>query len=319
MIEFYKQPLVSIIVPVYNVEKYLDECVCSLINQTYKNLEIILVDDGSPDNCPQMCDAWAGKDERVKVVHKKNGGLSSARNAALDILTGEYCMCVDSDDFIHPNTVKICMDYIYKYNLDIAEYRFRKTPNREMPVISSANFDIKLFDNYTIFTTASEHVTLCGKMMKTSLWNGVRMPVGRINEDDATTWKLYYRARYIGQINAILYLYYDNPFGICGTQKRTPNIENPLFAYHERIDYFMKKKEKELMGVSQWRLLKFIVLSFNNPSLTSEQKKVLNQEYQKNYMDVLKLKYVPFKQKVLFVIFRWNTKISRFAYKRNYN
>ena len=91
---------ISVIIPVYNVEKYLDKCIKSVVNQTYKNLEIILVDDGSPDNCSQMCDEWAKKDERIKVIHKANGGVSSARNVGLDNATGEYIAFVDSDDFL---------------------------------------------------------------------------------------------------------------------------------------------------------------------------------------------------------------------------
>ncbi|MBR2134362.1 MAG: glycosyltransferase [Eubacterium sp.] len=94
------EPLITVIVPVYKVEKYLDRCVESIVNQTYTNLEIILVDDGSPDNCPQMCDAWAEKDNRIKVIHKENGGVSSARNAALDIAKGDYIGFVDSDDYV---------------------------------------------------------------------------------------------------------------------------------------------------------------------------------------------------------------------------
>ena len=94
---------ISIIVPVYKVEKYLDKCVESIVNQTYKNLEIILVDDGSPDNCPKMCDEWAKKDERIKVIHKENGGVSSARNLGIDEATGEYVCFVDSDDWVEPN------------------------------------------------------------------------------------------------------------------------------------------------------------------------------------------------------------------------
>ena len=94
------EPLISVIVPVYKVEQYLDECVQSIINQTYKNLEIILVDDGSPDRCPEMCDEYARQDSRIKVIHKPNGGLSSARNAGIDIARGEYIGFVDSDDYI---------------------------------------------------------------------------------------------------------------------------------------------------------------------------------------------------------------------------
>ena len=97
--------LVSVIVPIYKVEDYLDECVKSIVDQTYKNIEIILVDDGSPDHCPQKCDKWAKKDLRIRVVHKQNGGLSSARNAGLDVAKGEYIAFVDSDDFISPDYV----------------------------------------------------------------------------------------------------------------------------------------------------------------------------------------------------------------------
>ena len=96
--------LISVIVPVYKVEKYLDRCVESIVNQTYKNLEIILVDDGSPDNCPAMCDAWAKKDSRIKVIHKENGGLSDARNAGMRLASGEYICFVDSDDWMDRNT-----------------------------------------------------------------------------------------------------------------------------------------------------------------------------------------------------------------------
>ena len=99
--------LISVIVPVYDVEKYLDRCVESIVNQTYQNLEIILVDDGSPDNCPAMCDNWAEKDSRIKVIHKKNGGLSDARNAGMEIVTGEFIGFVDSDDWIEPEMYQL--------------------------------------------------------------------------------------------------------------------------------------------------------------------------------------------------------------------
>lgn len=104
------QPKISVIVPVYKVENFLDRCVESIVGQTYENLEIILVDDGSPDNCPAMCDKWAEKDGRIKVIHKENGGVSSARNAALDIVSGDYICFVDSDDWIDPGMY----EFLYK-------------------------------------------------------------------------------------------------------------------------------------------------------------------------------------------------------------
>ena len=115
------QPLISVIVPIYNVEKYLDRCVGSIINQTYKNLEIILVDDGSPDNCPQMCDDYAKKDSRIKVVHKENGGLSDARNAGMKVATGEYVSFIDSDDYISLDFYETLLETIVDNDSDIVE------------------------------------------------------------------------------------------------------------------------------------------------------------------------------------------------------
>lgn len=103
-------PLVTVVVPVYNVEKYLDRCIESIVNQTYDNLEIILVDDGSPDKCPQMCDDWAKKDNRIKVIHKDNAGLGMARNSGMEVATGEYILFVDSDDYIDKSAVKKSVD-----------------------------------------------------------------------------------------------------------------------------------------------------------------------------------------------------------------
>ena len=103
---------ISVIVPVYKVEKYLDRCIESIVNQTYKALEIILVDDGSPDNCPEMCDNWAKKDNRITVIHKENGGVSSARNAGIGIATGKYIHFVDSDDWLELNAYKTIMEEV---------------------------------------------------------------------------------------------------------------------------------------------------------------------------------------------------------------
>ena len=108
----YKNKMVSIIIPIYNVEKYSDECITSVINQTYKNIEIILVDDGSPDNCGKICDNYALKDKRIKVIHEKNGGLSFARNTGLNIATGEYVYFLDSDDYLTDNAIELLCNHM---------------------------------------------------------------------------------------------------------------------------------------------------------------------------------------------------------------
>ena len=137
------EPLISVIVPIYNVEKYLNRCIESIVNQTYKTLEIILVDDGSPDNCPQICDEWKEKDNRIKVIHKKNGGLSDARNAGLDIAQGEYIAFVDGDDFLEENA-----GYGYKTIL-FPDMETAKDYYQKRKLVSFLTSSVK-WENYTL-------------------------------------------------------------------------------------------------------------------------------------------------------------------------
>ncbi|MBW3091105.1 glycosyltransferase family 2 protein [Bifidobacterium miconisargentati] len=130
-------PLVSIIIPVYKVERYLDECVASVTAQTYPNLEILLVDDGSPDRCPAMCDAWAAKDGRIKVIHKPNGGLSDARNAGIAKATGAYIYFADSDDTVAPTLVQDCLDAMRDYDADLVMFQFDTISENDKPLLSS--------------------------------------------------------------------------------------------------------------------------------------------------------------------------------------
>lgn len=130
--------LISVIVPVYKVEQYLNRCVNSILQQTYRNIEIILIDDGSPDNCPQMCDELAVQNKNIKVVHKENGGLSSARNTGLDICKGKYISFIDSDDFIDNNFIKCLYDLIVKYEASIAMLNYAEVKNdKNLPRIKT--------------------------------------------------------------------------------------------------------------------------------------------------------------------------------------
>lgn len=121
------QELISVIVPIYRVEPYLDRCIRSLVDQTYYNLEIILIDDGSPDKCPEICDEWEKKDHRIKVIHKENGGLSDARNAGMQIMTGDYVSYIDSDDWVSGNMYEKMLYKIKEQKADICECQFQKT------------------------------------------------------------------------------------------------------------------------------------------------------------------------------------------------
>lgn len=131
------EPLVSIIIPVYKVERFLDACVASVAAQTYTNLEILLVDDGSPDSCPAMCDAWAAKDHRIRVIHKPNGGLSDARNAGIKQATGDYIYFADSDDTVAPTLVEDCLTAMHDYNADLVMFQFDTISENGKPLLSS--------------------------------------------------------------------------------------------------------------------------------------------------------------------------------------
>lgn len=205
----------SIIVPVYNVEQYLDRCLRSLINQSYKNIEIILVDDGSPDKCPQMCEDWAQKDYRIKVIHKKNGGLSDARNKGIEVARGEYICFVDSDDYIAERYVETLYDLICNNHTEISAIAFKEvflmeedldtSMMREKTITVFEGMDAlrELFSNDTFANYA------WNKMYKKELFFNVQFPVGKKMEDLGTTYKLLLKAGRIAYSTEILYYYYQ--------------------------------------------------------------------------------------------------------------
>ena len=167
---------ISVIIPVYKVEKYLDKCVKSVASQTYKNLEIILVDDGSPDACPQMCDDWAKKDKRIKVIHKQNGGLSDARNAGLDIATGEYIGFVDSDDYIEKEMYEKMVAFLENNCLDIAYAGYKMIyPNKIVYVdenVSEVNSG-NIFSKYLAQRHNYKKDRLITKGVLATVWRGL--------------------------------------------------------------------------------------------------------------------------------------------------
>lgn len=295
--------LVSIVIPVYKVENYLDRCMSSVLGQTYQNLEIIMVDDGSPDRCPQLCDEYASRDSRIRVIHKENGGLSSARNAGLDIMSGDYCFFVDSDDFIHEGAVEYLVNLSIKYNSDLVQCAHDWGVKEEF--VTSPNYkDDKpdFFEGNTIFYSPKNNVTLWSKLYRSSLWKDVRMPLGKLNEDDYTTWKLYYRANAVVVTGLRLYYNFVNADGISAGLRKVPNISYPIEAYHERITFFEGKGEKELSVLSKWRYSLYLMLAMGAENLRKEDKAILVKEYKLVYKDVLKFNKVPMAHKILLLL-----------------
>ncbi len=207
-------PLISVIVPIYKVEEFLPTCLDSILAQTYKNLEIILVDDGSPDNCGMICDEYAKKDSRIIVIHKENGGLSDARNAGLDICTGDYISFVDSDDYVDKSFIEslYCNLSESKADLAVCFFRYvrpgevlrRKTTHRHGVTNFTGNDLLnKLYDPSWI----PANVVSWNKLYKRFIWDNLRFPVGKLNEDEYVIVDIYNRAKVVAVSNAKLYFY----------------------------------------------------------------------------------------------------------------
>ena len=206
----------SVIIPVYQVEATLDRCVESVIGQSFTDLEVILIDDGSPDRCPLMCDMWAEKDSRIRVIHKENGGLSDARNAGLDAASGEFITFVDSDDYLQRDTYQQVLSLTT--DCDIVEfpvYRFFGSDRQSLLSFENAIYKDK--ESYWLKNKAYEHTYAWNKIYRSSLFDGVRFPKGHVFEDVFTFPKLLQRANQIGTTNQGLYYYCHNNHGITVT------------------------------------------------------------------------------------------------------
>lgn len=193
MKENSENTLISIIIPVYNVEEFIDKCIKSVINQTYKDLEIILVDDGSPDNCGNICDKYAKEDQRIKVIHKENGGLSDARNIGIHNATGKYITFIDSDDYVELDYIEYLYGLIQKYNVDISFcgytvcYENRKHKTKAL----SKEYKYSKMQAYKeILYAKNFEVSAWAKMYLTEHFKDICYPKGKIFEDNDTTYKL---------------------------------------------------------------------------------------------------------------------------------
>lgn len=236
-----KKPLVSIIIPIYNVEKYLRECIDSVLKQTYNNLQIILVDDGSPDNCGSICDEYAEKDDRITVIHKENGGLSSARNEGIKIARGQYIGFVDSDDFIDENMYSNLMHNININNADIAICGRVYVYGDKNVIRCKKNIYLKMNSEEAINkmnTFGYYDVASWDKIYKRELFEGIEFPIGKLSEDWFTTYKLLDKAETIIYDSTPMYYYRQREKSI--THSRKVNY-NPIYASKEVLGLVEKK------------------------------------------------------------------------------
>lgn len=227
------QPKISVIVPIYKVEKYLVHCVNSIIEQTYRNLEIILVDDGSPDSCPFICDEFAQKDPRIIVIHKENGGLSDARNAGLDIASGEYILFVDSDDYISVNMCEILLNRLLKYDADMAICNYLRVSEKQ-ELICEKNSILPIKDECLDADAFMEgytgnygwyYVVAWNKLYKKELFDQLRYPFGKRNEDEFIIHHIIYRCKKIACTKDGLYYYTQRSGSIMAQQFSVKNMD----------------------------------------------------------------------------------------------
>lgn len=217
-------PAISVIVPVYKVEKYLNKCIDSILSQTFTDFELILVDDGSPDNCPAICDEYAMKDERIKVIHKENGGLSSARNAGLDIALGEFVCFIDSDDFIHHDFCNVLYQHLNNSDALFCACRSFDFTNYDQIYIQESK--ITTIKKCTYLEFFQERLYLGGfaiwnKMFRRELFNNIRFQNGKIHEDIFFSSELLkFKDSAVILIDSQLYFYLMRKDGIIGSSVR---------------------------------------------------------------------------------------------------
>ncbi|MBQ3502131.1 MAG: glycosyltransferase [Clostridia bacterium] len=325
---------VSVIVPVYKVEEYLDRCVESIVKQTYKNLEIILVDDGSPDNCPKMCDDWAKKDDRIKVIHKENGGLSDARNAGLDVATGEYISFIDSDDFIHETMIEKLLNSAIENDSDIVKCMLSNIDENgnieDMVELNLDKVDSKnIFYYYTVddgykqdnkIYTQYVSNSVCTSLYSSALLKGKRFVKDMFSEDLIFNCDVINEDCKISVVNENLYYYFYRTGSIMHTYNESKMIKRLVYI-DAAIDRLKNKLEYKDFCAYKFQLYKQLVMDIIQLKDKSIYKKYKNEIRSRNLnskenYNAYKKNYSSFRRKLLnFLIHKNMFVVLKLLYK----
>ena len=261
--------MISVIIPIYNTKDYLKACVDSVINQTYRDIEILLVDDGSTDGSEKMCGEYAQTDSRIKVIHKKNGGLADARNAGIEKSSGEYLFFIDSDDTIEKDCIEVLYDLIVStdsdmslgevYYVDENDEPIEKH-NRTSPVVDEVVTPREYIEKLML-PTSNFYCNACGKIFKKSLFDSIRYPVGRIHEDEAVIHELAYNCKRIAIVKRHFYHYFKRGEGITAQPFSKKSIDRNQ-AFYERCKFLYEHGMEDLaceFALKQLELSYFLV------------------------------------------------------------
>ena len=238
-------PEITVIVPVYKAEAFLTECVDSILSQTFTDFEIILVDDGSPDNCGAICEDYKAKDSRIHVIHRENGGLSAARNTGIDHVMAnsdaEWIAFVDSDDWVHPDYLRVLYDTAVQTRSDISACGFFRTEGGAFPAEQDFSAQCLCADDYYCGQVHGGVTAVAwNKLYHKSLFKDLRYPEGKLHEDEFTTYRAVYKTGKVGVTPAVLYAYYQNPEGIMRSQWN-PRRMHVLEAFEQQIAFAREK------------------------------------------------------------------------------
>lgn len=246
-------PLVSIIIPIYNVEQFLPACLDSVQSQEYKNIEIICINDGSPDLSRQIAESYARTDPRFVLINKANGGLSDARNVGINVSTGDYLFFLDSDDCIAASCIKTLVDITKKENVQIASCEIAAFSNDSFQAKEGTKEKCIIGDSYLVYkesySSNSLRVSLniaCAKLFSKTLFEDCKFPVGKVNEDECLTYKLYANAKRACHIFSALYGYRQRSESITHTNYSIRSKLHLLDAYEDRVETFLIKNDSEL-------------------------------------------------------------------------
>ena len=289
--DFILQELVSVIVPIYNVQDYIERCVHSIIEQTYYNIEILLIDDGSTDDSGKLADEYTKKDERIRVFHKKNGGLSDARNYGILMSSGKYVCFIDSDDFIHKDYIRLLYKICTEQGCEIAQCDYLRTDGSIDSTISSKT-TIQLYNNIQMLNNLYgkeyvKSVIVCNKLYKRKLFDDIDFPIGRIHEDEATIYKLFYKANKIGVTEQVLYYYYQRPNSIMQKKYNLKRMDI-LWAIENRRRFFKENGLNDLFYKDNYKMLTKILKNYYEVLHANDiaNKNVILKELRMKYKEV---------------------------------
>ncbi|MCH5342964.1 MAG: glycosyltransferase family 2 protein [Acetatifactor sp.] len=256
---------ISIIIPVYKVEQYLPECIESIINQTYHDLEIILVDDGSPDKCGEICDQYARQDERIHVIHKENGGVARARNDGIEYASGDYISFIDSDDWIAENAYELLHQGLKQYDADCAVGKCVTVIDENGVLTPKKNAESSV--RCETASEAMKHVLLSGsavwnRLFKREVFKQIRFPIGRVNDDEVVALHAYAECKKIVFLDQDTYYYRIRQNSITTSKFSLRNVD----CYYNSVDNleFVRQRQPELVECAEYKCIKAMLYCYVN-------------------------------------------------------